>query len=106
MKEVKILGITSSQRIDEFPEVKTFIEQGVDVEFANWRGFFVNASVPAEKVMLYRKMFKQLHSSVSWQKSRKKHHWQPLFLEGAQLAAFLTEQERMMQQALFNLEIE
>ncbi len=105
-REVKILGITSSQRLNSFPEIKTFLEQGIDVEFSNWRGFFVNASTPADKIMHYKAMLEQLNQSKQWQEKRVSYQWQPLFLEGAQLTEFLIEQEELMKNALFTLGIE
>ncbi|MFT4608108.1 MAG: putative tricarboxylic transport membrane protein, partial [Chitinophagales bacterium] len=37
--EVRILATTASERVSAAPNAQTFKEQGVDVEFVNWRGF-------------------------------------------------------------------
>ena len=37
---VRIIGITAPERVSDAPEVPTLKEQGFDVQFVNWRGFF------------------------------------------------------------------
>ena len=44
---LKILGVMSSERDKIFPDVPTFKEQGVDVQFATWRGLAFPKGVPA-----------------------------------------------------------
>lgn len=45
---LKILGVMSSERDKLFPDVPTFKEQGVDVQFYTWRGLGLPKGVPAE----------------------------------------------------------
>ena len=44
---LKILGVMSAERDKIFPNVPTFKEQGVDVQFATWRGLAFPKGVPA-----------------------------------------------------------
>ena len=44
---LKILGVMSAERDKIFPNVPTFKEQGVDVQFATWRGLAFTKGVPA-----------------------------------------------------------
>ena len=37
--EVKILGVTSDERVDAYADAPTMKEQGIDTTFVNWRGF-------------------------------------------------------------------
>ena len=48
--EVKIIGVTSSERVSAAPDAKTMIEQGIDTTFVNWRGFIGSPGLPAEKL--------------------------------------------------------
>ncbi len=45
---LKILGVMSGERDKIFPDVPTFKEQGVDVQFYTWRGLALPKGVPAE----------------------------------------------------------
>ena len=44
---LKILGVMAAERDKIFPNVPTFKEQGVDVQFATWRGLAFPNGVPA-----------------------------------------------------------
>jgi tripartite-type tricarboxylate transporter receptor subunit TctC len=56
---LKIIGVLSSAREKIFPDVPTFKEQGIDVEFYTWRGLAlpkgVSADVRAKVVEAYQK---------------------------------------------------
>ncbi len=41
--EVKIIGVTSEERVSAAPDAMTMTEQGIDTTFVNWRGFFWSA---------------------------------------------------------------
>jgi putative tricarboxylic transport membrane protein len=38
--QVTIIGITAPSRVSDAPDAPTLKEQGYDVQFVNWRGFF------------------------------------------------------------------
>ena len=52
--EVKIIGVTSSERVDAAPDAMTMMEQGIDTTFVNWRGFFGAPGLPDEKLAQYQ----------------------------------------------------
>ena len=46
--KVRVLGVFAPERIPQFPNVPTMREQGYDVEFYVWTGFFAPAGVPSD----------------------------------------------------------
>ena len=44
--KLKILGIASEERLEKFPEVPTYKEQGVDLVLGTWRGLAVPKDTP------------------------------------------------------------
>ena len=42
-----MIAVTSPERVDAAPNVPTLIEQGYDVTFVNWRGFFASPDLPS-----------------------------------------------------------
>ena len=58
---LKILGVMSAERDKIFPDVPTFKEQGVDVQFYTWRGLALPKGVPpaikAKILDAYKKAF-------------------------------------------------
>lgn len=50
---VKVLGIMASERPESYPDIKTFTEQGFNIEYATWRGLALPKHVnPAIKAIL------------------------------------------------------
>lgn len=104
--KIKILGITSRHRLESLPETPTFNEQGFNVEFANWRGFFASKFTHPDKIHAYKRILSELSRSDHWQEIRQIHQWEPLLVQGEALNLFLEAQETKMRQALSNLGIE
>lgn len=104
--DIRILGITSPGRLSNLPEIKTFTEQGLPIEFANWRGFFANSDIPSQKLKQFKDVLKTMNQTEAWKSTRDKHLWSELFLQDEALTAFLEDQERKMRQALSSLNIE
>ena len=91
---VRILAVTSDERLPQAPEVPTVKESGIDVTFANWRGFFGAPGLPEAKAQAYRKLLKDMYSTPEWVEIRNKRGWQDLYKPGAEFTAFLEDQEK------------
>jgi len=91
--EVRILAVTAKQRLPEAPELPTLIEQGVDLEFANWRGFF---AAPGHSEETYQQMEASLAAVVktdAFDEIRRRNGWSLLHLSGDDFYQFLERQE-------------
>ena len=53
--EVKIIGVTSDERVPAAPDAMTMKEQGIDTSFVNWRGFFAAPGLPADQLAAIKK---------------------------------------------------
>lgn len=91
---VRILAVTSDERLPQAPDVPTVKESGIDVTFANWRGFFGAPGLPEAKAQAYRKLLKDMYSTPEWVEIRNKRGWQDLYKPGAEFTAFLEDQEK------------
>lgn len=92
--EVRILAVTSEERLTQAPDVPTLIELGYDVAFANWRGFFGAPKLPAEKADGYRAMLAKMYKTSEWEQIRTNRGWQNLFRPGEEFTKFLENQEK------------
>lgn len=101
--EVKILVVTSAERLAEAPDVPTLKELGYDVVFANWRGFFGPPKLPKAKVDQYLAMFEKMYKTSEWDTTRRKYGWQNLYNPGDEFISFLEEQEKAVGQMMRNL---
>ncbi len=92
--EVKILAVTSDERLEQTPDVTTVKELGYDVTFANWRGFFGIPGLAKDKADAYRALLKKMYDTPEWEKIRKQRGWQNLYQPGDEFYTFLEAQEK------------
>lgn len=92
--EVRILAVTSEERLGQAPDVPTVKELGYDVTFANWRGFFGIPGLANDKAEAYRALLKKMYDTPQWEEIRKQRGWQNLYHPGDEFYAFLEEQEK------------
>ena len=101
--EVKIIGITSAERVDAAPNAMTLKEQGYDVEFVNWRGFFAAPGLPEAKAAAYRDAIAKMYSTPEWETVRARNGWVNIHNPGDDFTAFLESQEKVMKDLMVKL---
>ena len=103
--EVRILAMTAATRLDHAPDVPTISEQGVDLVFTNWRGFFGAPALSEDKVREFQELLLKMYDTKEWEEIRLKRGWTNLYIRGDKLAEFLKEQEKEMAQLMDELGI-
>jgi putative tricarboxylic transport membrane protein len=94
--EIRILAITSDERLKPTPDVPTLKELGYDASFANWRGFFGAPGLPKDKAEGYEAMLKKMYSTKEWEDIRTRRGWENLYHPGQEFYAFLEKQEKVI----------
>ena len=94
--EVKIIGVTSDERVSASPDTKTMKEQGIDMNFVNWRGFFAAPGLPADKLAAYQKAIAAMYDTPEWEKVRAANGWVNIHNSGDDFTAFLEAQEKVI----------
>ncbi len=101
--EVNIIATTAGQRIDAMPDAKTLKEQGYDVEFVNWRGFFGAPGLPAEKADAFRAVIAAMYDTPEWEAVRARNGWANIHNPGDKFTAFLVAQEKVIKDLMKKL---
>jgi len=101
--EVKIIAVTSAERIDAYKDAPTLKEQGYDAEFVNWRGFFGPPGLPEAKAEAYRKALADMYSTPEWEAVRARNGWVNIFNPGSEFVDFLENQEREIKSMMIKL---
>ena len=91
--EVRILGVTASDRVDAFPDAPTMMEQGLDTTFVNWRGFFAAPGLDEETLAAYQGALEAMYDTPEWEEVRARNGWVNIHNSGDDFRAFLEEQE-------------
>jgi putative tricarboxylic transport membrane protein len=94
--EVRILAMTAPTRLDHAPQVPTISEQGVDLVFTNWRGFFAAPNLPENKMREFHDLLEAMYDTSEWEAIRQQRGWSNLYIKGEKFVVFLSEQEREM----------
>jgi len=101
--EVKIIGVTSAERVAAFKDAPTFKEQGYDAEFVNWRGFFAAPGLPKAKADEFRKVLGDMYSTPEWEAVRARNGWVNIYTPGRDFVDFLENQEKVVKNMMIKL---
>ncbi|MCF6232657.1 MAG: tripartite tricarboxylate transporter substrate binding protein [Rhodobacteraceae bacterium] len=94
--EVKIIGVTSDERVDAYGDAMTMKEQGIDVNFVNWRGFFAAPGLPAEDLAAYQAAISAMYDTPEWEVVRARNGWVNIHNSGDDFRSFLEQQEKVI----------
>ena len=94
--EVKIIGVTSDERVPAAPDAKTMKEQGIDTSFVNWRGFFAAPGLPTDKLAMYQKALADMYATPEWEDVRARNGWVNIHNSGEDFKTFLEGQEKVI----------
>jgi len=94
--EVKIIGVTAPERVAAYEDAPTMTEQGLDVEFVNWRGFFAAPGLPDDKLAAYQEALTKMYATESWETVRARNGWVNIHNNGDDFKAFLEKQEEQI----------
>ena len=92
--KLKIIAVSATLPVPELPELATFIEQGVDFSFVNWRGFFAAPGIPDSAADEYAALLKKMQATPEWEELRSRNGWQNLYLPRKDFVSFLQQQEK------------
>ena len=94
--EVKILGVTSDERVDAYADAPTMKEQGIDTTFVNWRGFFGAPGLPEDKLAMYQDAIAKMYETEEWEAVRARNGWVNIHNPGDDFKTFLEDQEKVI----------
>lgn len=94
--EVKILGVTSDERVGAYDTAMTMKEQGIDTTFINWRGFFAAPGLPADKLAMYQDAIAKMYDTAEWEEVRARNGWVNIHNPGDEFKTFLEGQEEVI----------
>ena len=101
--EAKIIGITSAERVDTMPDTLTLQEQGIDVEFVNWRGLFAAPGLPEDKLKAFQGVITAMYDTPQWEEVRARNGWVNIHNSGDDFVTFLEDQELILSELMKKL---
>jgi len=88
---LRMLAVSSKNKLGRFPDVKTFKEQGIDIVMVQSRGFITSKGMPTEAMAYYEGLFKKVYDLPEFQKYMAEESQVGNYLNHADNEAFAVE---------------
>lgn len=99
--KIKILAVTSNERLGgDFKDVPTLKELGIDADFTIWRGVLGPKGMTEDQIAFWDTTLKALSENETWSNELKANDWASEYKNSTDFAAFLAEQEVVVQELL------
>jgi putative tricarboxylic transport membrane protein len=100
--EIRPLAVTSAQPI-EGVDVKTLKDQGVDLEFTNWRGWVAPGELSDGDKQALIDLATKMHDSQGWKDALSQNGWTDAFMVGDEYGTFLKSEDQRVADVLNEL---
>jgi putative tricarboxylic transport membrane protein len=100
--EIRALAVTSAQPVEGL-DVKTLKEQGVDLEFTNWRGWIAPPELGDQDKQALIDLATKMHDSQQWKDALATNGWTDAFMVGDEYGAFLKSEDQRVADVLNEL---
>ena len=86
--KLRYLGVSSAKPLAGI-KAKTFVSQGYDLVYGNWRGIMAPADLSAADRLNFVKVIDIMHASPAWAAQLAKNKWDNEFVAGTAFKSFL-----------------
>ncbi|HXV11439.1 MAG TPA: tripartite tricarboxylate transporter substrate binding protein [Burkholderiales bacterium] len=91
--KLRIIAVTSAERVPVIPKVPTAKEQGYDVDMVLWRGVAAPKGTPKPAIQRLEKAIKNVVDSKSFREHCKRLGFEPAFLPAEQFDRFIAKDD-------------
>ena len=95
--DVRILAVSSAERLDDLPDVLTYKEQGIDMEFPHWRGIMGPKDMSEEEIAYWDEKLGEMVQSEEWKQVVENNDWEEFYKNSEETKAFFDEQQELYQ---------
>lgn len=91
--KLRVIAVTSAERIPVMPDVPTAKEQGYDVDMVLWRGIAAPKGTPKEAIARLQQAIKNALDSKEFRAHCKRLGFEPAFLPAAEFDRFIAKDD-------------
>jgi len=99
---VRVLGLSSAERLPSL-EAPTLREQGVDVEFENWRSLVAPPGISRDDLARVEKTTEAMVRSAEWRGALERYRWIDRYLAGEAFDRFMEAEDTRVRSILIKL---
>jgi putative tricarboxylic transport membrane protein len=100
--KLRALAISSPKRLAGV-EIPTLKEQGIDVEFVNWRGLMAAPGITDAQRQELIKTITQMAKSACWKSTLEKNGWEDLLMAGDEFKSYVESEQKNVLTLVNNL---
>jgi putative tricarboxylic transport membrane protein len=100
--DVRALAVTSAEPVEGL-DVKTLKEQGVDLEFTNWRGMVAPPELEEGDKQALIELVTKMHDSQEWKDAVAQNGWTDAFITGDEFGNFIKSENQRVGDVLGEL---
>jgi putative tricarboxylic transport membrane protein len=100
--EIRALAVTSAAPVEGL-DAKTLKEQGVDLEFTNWRGWVAPPELQEGDRTALVELATKMHDSQQWKDALAQNGWTDAFITGDEFKAFIASENQRVSDVLSEL---
>lgn len=100
LDQVKILVISSDERLKELPEIPTWTEEGIEVVFEHWRGIMGPPNMAKDEIQFWDETFGEMVQTEEWQQTIEQYMWKDFYMNSSETTDFLEEQSKMYEKLM------
>jgi putative tricarboxylic transport membrane protein len=104
-KKMRVLAVTTEQRMPALPDVPTLTELGYKVQIGTGRGFVMPAGVPKEAAAAMEALLEKVHKSARWREYAVNNLYENLWMGSAEFTRYLIEQRAAQKEFVDSLGI-
>ena len=101
--DIRLLGVTTAERSDFFPDVPTFKEQGYDIVDSIWRGLAVKGGTPDDIVETIQAALDKVIASEDWLSFQNREKQENINLSEAEFTTMVNNQFAGQREFLQNI---
>lgn len=95
LDQVKLLVISSDDRLKELPEIPTWTEEGIELVFEHWRGIMGPPNMTKDEIQFWDRTIEKMVHTEKWQQILEKYMWKDFYKNSSETSKFLEEQSKM-----------
>jgi putative tricarboxylic transport membrane protein len=91
-RQLRALAISSDKRLPGM-EIPTFVEQGIGLTMANWRGVVAAPGITPQQRAALVSLVDRMQKSAAWKAVLAKNDWIDMYQSGPEFEAFLRQED-------------